>query len=253
MTGPQRARERSDGPGGGLGGGPRRGPGVCGSDAGPGPAGSGLAPGGAAIRAVLASANPHKAAEIAAIVADEAGDLLHLVPRPVDVPDVEETGDTFEANARLKAEALVAATGMPALADDSGLQVDALGGSPGVWSARYAGERATDEQNVAKLLADLQAVGATDPGQRRARFRAVVVLAFPDGDEIVASGTCEGTVLPAPRGADGFGYDPVFAPDGADGRSFAELSGADKHARSHRGRALRALAVALRRGGALGD
>jgi XTP/dITP diphosphohydrolase len=211
-------------------------------------------PGGALpIRAVLASANPHKAAEIAAIVAAEAGDRLQLQPRPEHVPAVEETGDTFEANARLKAEALVAATGMAALADDSGLQVDALGGAPGVWSARYAGEGATDEQNVAKLLAELQAAGATDPGQRRARFRAVVVLAFPDGDEIVASGAVEGTILPAPRGDGGFGYDPVFAPDGADGRSFAELSGADKHARSHRGRALRALAVALRRGDALGD
>lgn len=203
-----------------------------------------------ALRAVLASANPHKAAEIAAIVGAEAGDLLELVPRPTEVPDVEETGDTFEANARIKATALVAATGMAALADDSGLQVDALDGAPGVWSARYAGEGATDEENVAKLLAELQAARATSPEQRRARFRAVVVLAFPDGREIVASGAVEGTVLVAPRGDGGFGYDPVFAPDGAEGRSFAELQGPDKHARSHRGRALRALAVALRRGGA---
>lgn len=200
---------------------------------------------GAGLTAVLASANPHKAAEIQAIVADAIGDRLTLVPRPSAVPDVEETGDTFEANARLKAHALMDATGMAALADDSGLEVEALGGAPGVRSARYAGKGASDGDNVAKLLGALAEAGATRPEQRRARFRAVVLLAFPDGHEIVASGSVEGTILDAPRGDGGFGYDPVFSPDGLDGRSFAELDPATKHARSHRGRALRALGVAL--------
>lgn len=198
-----------------------------------------------ALTAVLASANRHKAAEIQAIVAGELGERLTLVPRPADVADVAETGDTFEANARLKARALVAATGMAALADDSGIEVEALGGAPGVRSARYAGEGASDADNVAKLLGALAEAGATRPGQRRARFRAVVLLAFPDGRELVANGSVEGVVLDAPRGDGGFGYDPVFSPDGADGRSFAELDPATKHACSHRGRALRALAVAL--------
>lgn len=197
------------------------------------------------LRVVLASANPHKAAEIRHILAGEIGDRIDLVPRPPEIPEVAETGETFEANARLKAEALSSATGLPALADDSGIEVDALGGAPGVRSARYAGEAAGDTDNVAKLLADLLAAGAVTPAQRRARFRAVVLLAFPDGREVVASGSVEGTILDRPAGDGGFGYDPVFSPDGADGRSFAELDPADKHARSHRGRALRALAVAL--------
>lgn len=189
-------------------------------------------------RVVLASANPKKAAEIRTIV----GDAFVLVPRPDDVPDVAEDADTFEGNARLKARALVAATGLAALADDSGLEVDALGGAPGVHSARYAGDAATDEANVARLLDQLDGVVDRD---RTARFRCVLVLARPDGTEVVAAGSVEGRITAAPRGHGGFGYDPVFVPDEGDGRSFAEVDAEAKHAISHRGRALRDLAGRL--------
>ncbi len=192
-----------------------------------------------AFRLVLATANPDKAAEIAGILS-AAGDL-ELVPRPDSVPDVEETGETLVDNARLKARALADATGEPAVADDTGLEVDALGGAPGVYSARYAGEQATYADNVAKLLADL----GTN-GDRRARFKTVALVAFPDGTEVVAEGTVEGTIAEAAAGTGGFGYDPVFVPDEGDGRSFAEMSADEKHAISHRGRAFRALATALR-------
>jgi XTP/dITP diphosphohydrolase len=186
---------------------------------------------------VLASANPKKAAEIAEIL----GERIALVPRPAEVPDVVEDADTFEGNARLKAVALVEATGLVALADDSGLQVDALGGEPGVFSARYAGEGASDADNVVKLLAALSAVGAVDPADRTARFRAVLVLRRPDGAEVISDGVVEGTIASAPRGEGGFGYDPVFVPTDGDGRTFAEMGAASKHAISHRGRSLRAL------------
>jgi XTP/dITP diphosphohydrolase len=192
---------------------------------------------------VLASANPKKAGEIAEIL----GDRIALVARPSEVPDVVEDEDTFEGNARLKAVALVAATGLAALADDSGLQVDALGGEPGVWSARYAGEGASDEDNVAKLLAALEAAGAHEPAQRSARFRAVLVLRRPDGAELVTEGVVEGTIASAPRGEGGFGYDPVFVPADGDGRTFGEMDAAAKHAISHRGRSLRALVDQLTR------
>ncbi len=183
-------------------------------------------------RVVLASANPKKAAEIAEIL----GGRIDLVPRPTDVPDVVEDADTFVGNARLKARALVAATGLAALADDSGLEVDALDGAPGVWSARYAGEGGDDGRNVAKLLGAL--AGSPDPARRTARFRAVVVLTWPDGRELVAEGVVEGTIAPAPRGRGGFGYDPVFVPAEGDGRTFAEMDAGEKHRISHRGRAL---------------
>lgn len=188
---------------------------------------------------VLASANPHKAAEVQAII----GDRLRLVPRPADVAEVVEDADTFESNARLKAVAIGLATGQMALADDSGLEVDALDGAPGVRSARYAGPAATDADNVDKLLAAL--AGRPAPIDRRARFTTVVVLRRPDGSEVVASGAVEGAIAAAPRGGRGFGYDPVFVPNGGDGRTFAELDPAAKHAISHRGRALNALLVAL--------
>jgi XTP/dITP diphosphohydrolase len=191
---------------------------------------------------VLATANPDKARELAAVLARE-GVGLELVPRPASVPEVEETGTTLLANARLKAEALRDATGLAALADDTGLEVDALGGAPGVWSARYAGETATYADNVTKLLAEL---AEQLRNSRTARFRTVVVLACPDGREVVASGTVEGVIAPAPRGDAGFGYDPVFVPAGGRGRTFAELTPEAKDAISHRGRALRALAARLR-------
>lgn len=191
------------------------------------------------LRVVLATANPDKAQEIAEIL----GSAVDLVPRPEDVPDVDETGETLAENALLKARALCVATGLPALADDTGLEVDALGGAPGVRSSRYAGEGATYADNVAKLLAEMAGV----PEDRRtARFRTVAVVAFPDGREVVAEGAVEGRITTAPRGAGGFGYDPVFVPDeDPAGRTFAEMPPAEKHALSHRGRAVRALAGAL--------
>lgn len=194
---------------------------------------------------VLATANPDKALEIRAVLTAE-GLVLELVPRPAGVPDVEETGATLEENARLKAAALRDATGLPALGEDTGLEVDALGGAPGVFSARYAGENASYAANVEKLLADVRAVHRAS---RTARFRTVVVVAWPDGSELVASGTVEGVITDEPRGDGGFGYDPVFAPAGGGGRTFAELAPERKHVISHRGRALRALAARLREAG----
>jgi len=192
---------------------------------------------------VVASANPDKAAEITAILGVVPG--LTLVPRPTSVPDVDETGETLLENARLKARALAEATGMAAVADDTGLEVDALDGAPGVYSARFSGPHATYADNVAKLLAELAAAGADDPSRRRARFRTVALVAYPDGSERWAEGEVTGTISTSPRGSAGFGYDPVFEPDGLDGRTFAELTPDEKHAVSHRGRAFRALAGVL--------
>jgi XTP/dITP diphosphohydrolase len=191
------------------------------------------------VRFVLATANPDKAAEIWAVLAP-AG--VELVPRPADVPEVEETGETLEDNARLKAAALAGATGLPALADDTGLLVDKLGGAPGVYSSRYAGEAATYADNVARLLSELAGV---EPAQRSARFETVALARWPDGREVVARGAVDGFIALAPKGTGGFGYDPVFVPTEGDGRTFAEMAPADKHALSHRGRAFRALAEAL--------
>jgi XTP/dITP diphosphohydrolase len=162
------------------------------------------------------------------------------------VPDVVEDGATLRDNARLKARALAAATGEAAVADDTGLEVDALGGAPGVFSARYSGEGATYERNVAKLLSELARVGATG-ADRRARFRTVALVAWPDGAEVAAEGVVEGVIAEEPRGSAGFGYDPVFVPlgPGTDGRTFAQLSADEKAAVSHRGRAFRALATHL--------
>ncbi|MBK9180931.1 MAG: non-canonical purine NTP pyrophosphatase [Acidimicrobiales bacterium] len=193
------------------------------------------------MRLVLASANPDKAAEIAAIL----GEGVELVPRPVGVPDVVEDADSLEGNARLKAVALVAATGEPAVADDTGLEVDALRGAPGVRSARYAGEGARYADNVARLLREL--AGVAGPA-RTARFRTVALARFPDGREVTAEGVVEGVITEAPAGAGGFGYDPVFAPLEGDGRTFGEMTAEEKHAVSHRGRAFRALAARLRAG-----
>lgn len=195
-------------------------------------------------RVVLASANPKKVVELAALLADHAPEL-ELVERPPEVPEVIEDADSFLGNARLKAVALVEATGDAALADDSGLEVDHLGGLPGVRSARYSGEGASDADNVALLLDELTRHGAVEPDQRTARFRCVIVLLDPDGTEIVAEGTVEGTIAPEPSGAGGFGYDPVFVPTEGYGRTFAEMTADEKHEISHRGRALRSLAAQL--------
>lgn len=198
-------------------------------------------------RLVVASANPHKVVEIEEILRGELGATLELVPRPAEVPDVEETADTLEGNARLKAVALQAATGLGALADDSGLEVDALAGAPGVHSARYAGPGATAVDNLEKLLGALETSGALDARARTARFRTVALARLADGRELASEGVVEGLIVARARGAGGFGYDPVFEPNEAPGRTFAELDPGEKHAISARGRAFRGLALMLRR------
>jgi XTP/dITP diphosphohydrolase len=213
---------------------------------------------------VLATQNADKAREIVEIfvtlsgtplVAYSIDGIAFLVDHPERIaasvaalptlavaPDVEETGSTLEENARIKARALADAFGLLAVADDTGLEVDALEGAPGVYSARYAGEHATYADNVEKLLRELEGVY---PSLRTARFATVAIARGPGGDEVVTRGAVEGLIAAAPRGAGGFGYDPVFVPVDADGRSFAEMAPAEKHAVSHRGRAFGALASAL--------
>ena len=194
------------------------------------------------VKFVLATTNVGKAREIAEVL-HGAGFDAELVARPDDVPDVAETGATLEENARSKAVALCDATGLAAIADDSGLEVDALGGAPGVRSAHLAGDDATDERNRLRLLELLRDV---DPDRRAARFATVAVARFPDGREVAAFGEVEGTIAAAARGGEGFGYDPVFIPREGDGRTFAEMRPAEKNALSHRGRAFRTLADGLR-------
>jgi XTP/dITP diphosphohydrolase len=191
---------------------------------------------------VVATANGDKAQEIRGVLEAE-GLAIEWVPRPADVPEVDETGTTLLENARLKARALVDATGLAAVADDTGLEVDPLGGAPGVYSARYAGEDATYADNVGKLLDELDAVRRN---ARTARFRTVVVLARPSGVELSAEGVIEGVIASSARGSAGFGYDPVFVPAGGGGRTFAEMTASEKDAISHRGRALRSLARQMR-------
>jgi XTP/dITP diphosphohydrolase len=207
---------------------------------------SGAGPNGSesVIQLVLATANADKAKEIEAIMRSTAGHRIVLLPRPSEVPDVEETGDTLEENAGLKARALARATAMPAIADDTGLEVDALGGAPGVRSSRYSGENASYEDNVAKLLYELNNAGADSEEKRTARFRTVALASFPDGHEVVAHGVVEGHIAAERRGENGFGYDPVFVPEGSS-MTFAEMDPQEKHGMSHRGRAFRALAVGL--------
>jgi XTP/dITP diphosphohydrolase len=194
---------------------------------------------------VLATTNPNKAREIREIFAG-GGLRFDLLARPADVPDVEETELTLLGNARLKASSLVEATGMAAIADDTGLEVEALGGAPGVRSARYAGEPSNEEANVDRVLAELVAKRA--PDERRARFVTVAVAMWPDGREVSAEGSVEGWIAQERRGSGGFGYDPVFIPSESDGRTFGELAEESpdaKHSLSHRGRAFRALATAI--------
>jgi len=188
---------------------------------------------------VAATANPGKLRELAALLADSEITLRSLADFAA-APAVNESGETFVANARLKAHAAAAHTGSPALADDSGLEVDALGGLPGVRSARFAadaGAGSGDAANLALLLSRLRGV---PEAARTARFRCAVVVARPDGAELIADGTCEGRIAEAPRGSGGFGYDPVFLAPSL-GRTFAELSAAEKDRVSHRARAIAAL------------
>jgi len=189
-------------------------------------------------RLVLATANPGKVRELRALVAEwGAVEVLSLADvGPLAMP--EETGTTYQENALLKARAVCAATGIPALADDSGIEVDALGGGPGVHSARWAPSEAAAN---AKLLAALRDV---PEARRTARYRAVVAVAWPDGATVTAEGTCEGRIAEAPRGTGGFGYDPVFFSFDL-GRTCGEAPAADKARISHRARAMRALGQAL--------
>ena len=192
-------------------------------------------------RLVIASRNPGKIREIERICADWS--LERLTHEDVDIPEVEEAGSTYLENALAKARAVARATGEPALADDSGIEVDALGGAPGPRSARFGGPDATDDRNLRALL---RAIAGVPRAGRSARYRAVAVVAWPDGREIWAEGVCEGMLTTAPRGAGGFGYDPLFEPLGWD-RTMAELAPEEKDRISHRGRALRALGDLLRR------
>jgi XTP/dITP diphosphohydrolase len=195
-------------------------------------------------RLLLASANQGKLRELRAILAGVPVELVGLA----DVgrggpPEVEETGDTFLENALLKARAYAAWSGLAAVADDSGLEVDALGGAPGVRSARYAGPGAGDQANLDKLLA---AMAGVPPERRTARFRCAAVLVDPQAGGWHAEAAWEGRLLEEPRGTGGFGYDPVFLPDGWD-RTSAEVDQATKDAASHRGKAFRALRPAIER------
>jgi XTP/dITP diphosphohydrolase len=193
------------------------------------------------MRLVCASANPSKVAEIEAMLAG----IVELLPRPSSVGEVVEDAGTLVGNARLKASAIAAATGEPAVSDDTGLFVDALGGAPGVDTAYFAGPHATHAENRARLLHDLADVPA---GERTAVFRTIAMVAWPNGRELVVEGACHGRIALAEVGARGWGYDPLFVPDDqvGGGRTFAELSEYEKHTISHRGRAFAALAVALR-------
>jgi XTP/dITP diphosphohydrolase len=189
------------------------------------------------VKLVLATRNAHKARELAALLAPH-----EVVALPDDVVLAPETGETFLDNAREKALAAARATGLPAIADDSGIEAVALGGAPGVRSARFAGEHASDEQNLAKLLREA-------PTGSQLAYVCALVLADPDGAVQAVEGRCTGTLAAAPRGAGGFGYDPAFLPDDIpDGRTMAELDPQRKHAISHRGRAARELLALLAAG-----
>jgi XTP/dITP diphosphohydrolase len=196
-------------------------------------------------RIVLASSNAGKLRELEALLAPFGLTLTPQSALGIDTPP--ETGTTFLANALLKARHAAGLSGMPALADDSGIEVDALQGRPGLHSARYAGEGASDADNLEKLLHELQTV---PPEKRLARYQAVIVLLNDanDPNPVVAQGTWEGSITSTPRGSGGFGYDPIFLPSGFD-RTAAELPAVEKNAISHRGKALRSLVAKLEAAG----
>jgi XTP/dITP diphosphohydrolase len=193
---------------------------------------------------VLATSNHGKLVELRALLADLPVQLRSAAEVLGEQPSIVEDGATFEANALIKARAIARATRAIALADDSGLEVDALGGRPGVRSARFAHERATDAENNAALLRELSEI---EEGARSARFRCVLALVDPwhEADVHIAEGSCEGSIARAPRGNGGFGYDPLFLVSGQDGKAMAELSEAEKNQVSHRGRAVQALRTIL--------
>lgn len=187
---------------------------------------------------VSATGNPDKLREIVAILGDE----IELLPRLEGLAEPDENAATLEGNARIKAVCVVEASGLPAIADDTGLEVDALDGEPGVRSARFAGEDATYEDNVALLLERLEGVAAN---ARTARFKTIALARWPDGSEVIAEGTVEGSISTAPRGKSGFGYDPVFIPADSNGRTLAEMTTTQKNDISARGRAFRNLTKKL--------
>jgi XTP/dITP diphosphohydrolase len=194
---------------------------------------------------LLATNNAHKVAEMEAILRSVLGETIQII-RPADVPsfpaDIAETGSTLEENAYIKAAVIFEATGIPCIADDTGLETDALQGRPGVYSARYAGDNASFADNRARLLEELQGVA---PEQRTARFRTV--LCYRDNlRTLFAEGVCEGTITTEERGGEGFGYDAVFQPEGTPA-TFAEMPAGEKNAISHRGRALASFATELSR------
>ncbi|MBF0183591.1 MAG: XTP/dITP diphosphatase [Magnetococcales bacterium] len=196
------------------------------------------------VKIVLATRNKKKTEEIRRILADTGMELFNLTAFPA-CPEVLEDGQTFTENADKKALEVARYTQLPALADDSGLVVDCLGGAPGVWSARYAGPGADDAANLNKLL---QAVRNVPLAERSARFECVISMACPDGRLRRFHGSVSGRIIDEPRGGNGFGYDPAFVPDGLQ-QTFAEMAGEQKDSISHRGRALAALAEALQTAG----
>jgi XTP/dITP diphosphohydrolase len=189
-------------------------------------------------RIAVATRNAHKLREIGRICADWPTSWVTVETHPaMGFPEVEETGETYLENAMLKARAIAGALDLPAIADDSGIEVDALGGKPGPRSARYAGEGATDERNLDALM---QAVRGVPAGGRTARYRCIAAIAWPDGRTLHAEGSCEGALVSKRRGERGFGYDPIFVPEGWD-ETMAQLTDEQKDRVSHRGRAFRAL------------
>ena len=187
------------------------------------------------MKLVLATRNPHKVLEIRELLSGLDVDVLSCGDFP-DVPEVVEDGETLAENAIKKARVVADATGLPALSDDTGLEVEPLGGEPGVFSARYAGPSATYDDNNRKLLSELEGIADRD---RRACFRCVVAFAVPGGEVQIVEGRTCGTILTEPRGAAGFGYDPVFLADGSE-RTYAEMTATEKHGVSHRGKAMAA-------------
>lgn len=186
---------------------------------------------------VAATGNRHKIIEIEAITRLFGMNVISKSETSAADLEVEETGKTFEENSRIKAEAVMKVTGMPAIADDSGLAVEALDGAPGVYSARFAGEKATDEENNEKLLSLMRDI---PDGNRQAKFVSVITLMYPDGRIFTARGECPGTIRRAPEGTNGFGYDPLFEPLGYS-VTYAQLSSEEKNKISHRAKALEIL------------
>ena len=197
------------------------------------------------MKIVAATGNKHKIEEIESITRKFGMNVITKAEAGVGDLEVEETGTTFEENSLIKAEAIMKATGMPAIADDSGLEADALNGAPGVYSARFSGEGATDESNNAKLLKLMENI---PDDERSARFVSVVTLCFPDGTVVAARGECPGTLRRSPQGDGGFGYDPLFVPVGYD-KTYAEISAEEKNIISHRAKALGILRMKLKETG----